>query len=136
MEVTDQSIIKSNSSFLILKSMAIVCVVPHAVQGQGDADLPCEGQLVSVPRHFAAVDGQVNIYYQELAPWQKPKGQVYSAAYRDIQATLGPAASLWMSRQDALSSIPKAPKRAQHLCTDTLKERCPESLPTLMGKRR
>lgn len=42
----------------------------------------------------AAVDGQVNIYYQELAPWQKPKGQVYSAAYRDIQTTLGPAASL------------------------------------------
>lgn len=75
--------------------MALVCVVPQAVQGQGDTELPCEGPLVSVPHHFAAVGKQVNIHYQELAPWQKPEGQVCLAMwYRDIQATLGPAASL------------------------------------------
>ena len=49
---------------------------------------------------------------------------------RDIQATLGLVALLLISRQNALSSIPKIPKRAQYLRTDTLKDRYLESFPS------
>lgn len=50
----------------------------------------------------------------------------------DIQAALSLAALLLISRQNALSSIPKIPKRAQYLCTDTLKDRYLESFPPLI----
>lgn len=84
-----QSIIKSNSYFVILKLTALVCVVPHVAQGQDDTGAALLGDLVPASHHFAAAGGKVNIYYQELALWGKPKGQVYLAQCGNVQGCSG-----------------------------------------------